>query len=146
MVGVRQKNMVTREFFKSIPTSKENSIDDIVKCFIKCHRNACIALDTKSRHHEGHLEVSIGPYDSGEKRGPYLSIMHGSSWGFESFEQVSLELLLPVGEYDKACWFRVDSPDDPMEEWKKFCKASGVMHCLGVRGCKYNMDFGSHDG
>ncbi len=100
----------------------------------------------KSPHHKGHLEVSIGPYDSGEKRALYLSIVHGSSWGFESFEQVSLEIALPAGEYNNACWFRVDSPDDPTEEWKKFCKASGVMHCLVVRGCEFNMDFGSHDG
>ncbi len=105
-----------------------------------------MGLDMKSPHHKGHLEVSIGPYDSGEKRGPYLSIMHGSSWGFESFEQVVLELLLPTGEYDDDSWFRVDSPSDPIEEWKKFCKASGIIHCLDVRGCNYNIDFGSHDG
>lgn len=137
--------MITREFFRSMP-SKENSIDDIVRWFMKCHRNACMALDMKSTNHEGSLEVSIGPYDSGEKREPYLSIMHGSSWGFESFEQVSLELLLPIGEYTDACWFRVDSLNDPIEEWKKFCNESGVIHCLDVRGCKYKIDFGSHNG
>jgi hypothetical protein len=138
--------MVTRQFFKSIPTSKENSIDDIVKCFMECHRNACIELDMKSTYHEGHLEVSIGPYDSVEKRDPYLSIMHGSSWGFDSFEQVCLELFLPNHEFNNSCWFRVDSPADPTEEWNKFCKASGIIHCLDVKGCKYNIDFGSHDG
>jgi hypothetical protein len=141
-----EKNMIIREFFKSVPSSLENSIADIVRWFMKCHRNACKALDLKSPYHKGYLEVSIGPYDPGENRDPYLDIMHGSSWGFESFEQVSLELLLPTGEYNNSHWFRVDSPDDPIDEWKKFCKASGVMHCLDVRGCKYHMDFGSHDG
>jgi len=138
--------MITRDFFKNMPSSSENSIDDIVRWFMKCHRNACKALDMKSTHHKGHLEVSIGPYDSGENREPYLSIMHGSSWGFESFEQVTLELLLPTGEYNDSCWFRVDSPDDPKNEWKKFCKASGVIHCFDVRGWKHTMNFGSHNG
>ena len=111
-----------------------------------CHQDACKALDIKSPYHKGHLEVSIGPYDPGEKQEPYLDLMHGSSWGFESFEQVSLELLLPAGEYNNSKWFRVDSPDDPIDEWKKFCKASGVIHHLDTRGCKYKLDFGSHDG
>ncbi len=141
-----RKIMITREFFKSMPSSKENSIDDIVQWFIKCHRNACNALGKKSPHHEGRIEVSIGPYDSGESRDPYLDIMHGSSWDFESFEQVCLEILLPTGEYNNSHWFRVDSPDDPIEEWKKFCNASGIIHCLGAKGCKYKLDFGSHDG
>ena len=138
--------MITRKFFKNMPSSKDNSVDDIVQWFMKCHRNACMALDIKSTHHKGHLEVSIGPYDSSEKRDPYLDLMHGSSWGFESFEQVSFELLLPPGKYNHSCWLRVDSPDDPVDEWEKYCNASGIIHCLDVRGCKYKIDFGSHNG
>ena len=138
--------MITRGFFKSMPSSKENSIDDIVHWFMNCHRNACKVLGKKSSYHRGYLGASIGPYDSGENQDPYLDIMHGSSWGFESFEQVSLELFLPTGEYSNSHWFRVDSPEDPIDEWKKFCEASGIMHCLNFRGCKYKMDFGSHDG
>lgn len=137
--------MITRKYFKDRP-SKEQSIDEIVRWFMKCHRDACSALAMKSPHHRGHLEVSIGPYDSGENRDPYLDILHGSSWGFESFEQVSLELLLPTGEYKDFYGFRVDSPDAPIDEWEKFCKASGVINCLDVKGCRYKIDFGSHDG
>ncbi len=113
---------------------------------MKCHRNACKALGMKSPHHKGHIEVGIGPYDSEENQDPYLGILHGSSWGFDSFEQVSLELLLPKGEYNNLYWFRVDSPYEPIEEWENFCQESGVIHCLGAKGCKYRIDFGSHDG